>query len=49
VYILYKIMKEHTEHITVYIYKQYIERHNNLGSAGRAPSLLDLPWHLPYN
>jgi len=38
--------------------KQYTERHktyntyNNTticGSAGRAPSWLDLPWHLPYN
>ena len=29
--------------------KQYIEEHNNCGSAGRAPSWLDLPWHLPYN
>jgi hypothetical protein len=28
--------------------KQYIEQHNNL-SAGRAPSWLVIPWHLPYN
>jgi len=33
--------------------KQYIQQHNNLGeceeSAGRAPSWLVIPWHLPYN
>jgi len=29
--------------------KQYIEQHNNLESAGRAPSWLVIPWHLPYN
>ena len=29
--------------------KQYIEQHNNWMSAGRAPSWLVLPWHLPYN
>ena len=29
--------------------KQYIEQHNNWKSAGRAPSWLVLPWHLPYN
>ena len=28
--------------------KQYIEQHNWM-SAGRAPSWLVLPWHLPYN
>jgi hypothetical protein len=27
---------------------QYIE-HNNWKSAGRAPSWLVIPWHLPYN
>jgi len=38
-----------------YTYKQYRERHktsNNTKirkSAGRAPSLRVLPWHLPYN
>jgi FAD synthase len=31
--------------------KQYIEKHNSLirKSAGRAPSLQVIPWHLPYN
>ena len=29
--------------------KQYIEQHNNWKSAGRAPSWLVIPWHLPYN
>ena len=29
--------------------KQYIEQHNNWESAGRAPSWLVIPWHLPYN
>jgi len=31
--------------------KQYIEQHNSLirKSAGRAPSLRVIPWHLPYN
>ena len=29
--------------------KQYIEQHNNFGSAGHAPSWLVIPWHLPYN
>jgi hypothetical protein len=29
--------------------KQYIEQHNNWRSAGRAPSWLVIPWHLPYN
>ena len=29
--------------------KQYIEQHNNWKSAGRSPSWLVLPWHLPYN
>ena len=29
--------------------KQYIEQHNNWMSAGRAPSWLVIPWHLPYN
>ena len=35
---------------TVYV-KQYIEQHNPLiwKSAGRAPSLRGIPWHLPYN
>jgi hypothetical protein len=28
---------------------QYIEQHNNWKSAGRAPSWLVIPWHLPYN
>ena len=29
--------------------KQYIEQHKILESAGRAPSLRVMPWHLPYN
>jgi len=29
--------------------EQYIEQHNNWKSAGRAPSWLLIPWHLPYN
>ena len=29
--------------------KQYIEQHNYWKSAGRAPSWLVIPWHLPYN
>jgi len=29
--------------------KQYIEQLNNWMSAGRAPSCLFIPWHLPYN
>ena len=31
--------------------KPYIEQHNSLirNSAGRAPSLRGMPWHLPYN
>jgi len=29
--------------------KQYIEQHNIRMSAGRAPSWLVIPWHLPYN
>ena len=31
--------------------KQYTEQHNSLirNSAGRAPSLRGVPWHLPYN
>ena len=31
--------------------KQYIEQHNSLirKSAGRAPSLRGVTWHLPYN
>ena len=29
--------------------KQYIEQYNNWKSAGRAPSWLVVPWHLPYN
>jgi len=29
--------------------KQYIEQHNNWESAGRAPSWLVIPWHLPCN
>ena len=29
--------------------EQYIEKHNNWKSAGRAPSWLVIPWHLPYN
>ena len=29
--------------------KQYIEHNNLWESAGRSPSWLDLPWHLPYN
>jgi hypothetical protein len=30
--------------------KQYIEQHKNVWkSAGRAPFLRVLPWHLPYN
>src|SRR5215475_15517059 len=38
--------------ITRHIYKQTIHkirREENLGSAGRAPSLRAIPWHLPYN
>jgi len=27
----------------------YVEQHNNWKSAGRAPSWLVIPWHLPYN
>ena len=37
-----------TIHITIQN-KQYIEKHNNWMSAGRAPSWLVIPWHLPYN
>ena len=29
--------------------KQYTEQHKNWKSAGRAPSWLVIPWHLPYN
>jgi hypothetical protein len=34
-----------------FTHKQYIEQHKQLmwKSAGRAPSLRVLPWHLPYN
>ena len=28
--------------------KQYIEQYNNWKSAGRAPSWIVIPWHLPY-
>jgi hypothetical protein len=35
-----------TIHITIQN-NQYIEQHNNW-SAGRAPSCLVIPWHLPY-
>jgi len=43
---------------STHTHKQYIERHNNKNntinsligkSAGRAPSLRVIPWHLPYN
>ena len=41
---------------TVHIYTQTVHRTTQnknyttiCGSAGRAPSWLDLPWHLPYN
>jgi hypothetical protein len=40
---------------TSHIYTQTLERKENntekekLGSAGRAPSLRVIPWHLPYN
>jgi len=38
-------IEQHNRH------KQYIEQHNSLiwKSAGRAPSLRGIPWHLPYN
>jgi len=33
-----------------FTHKQYVEQHNQFRkSADRAPSLLVLPWHLPYN
>jgi len=34
-----------------FTHKQYMEQHNLLirKSAGRAPSLRDIPWQLPYN
>ena len=38
--------------IRAHIYTQkYIEQHNDLvlKSAGRAPSVRVIPWHLPYN
>ena len=40
----------HTKNNTIDM-KQYTEQHNSLirKSAGRAPSLRILPWHLPYN
>jgi hypothetical protein len=40
-----KIHRQHNRH------KQYIEQYNKLirKSAGRAPSLRGVPWHLPYN
>jgi len=38
----------HTIHRTIKN-KQYIGQHNNWKSAGRAPSWLVIPWHLPYN
>jgi hypothetical protein len=39
------IKEQHSRH------KQYTEQHNSLirKSAGRAPSLRGIPWHLPYN
>jgi len=38
----------HTIHRTIQN-KQYIEQHNNWMSAGRVPSWLVIPWHLPCN
>jgi len=38
----------HTIHRTTQN-KQYIENKNFWKSAGRAPSLRVIPWHLPYN
>jgi len=34
-----------------FTHKQYIEQHNSpiWKSAGRAPSVRGIPWHLPYN
>jgi len=36
-------------HIYTERHKQYIQNTTICGSAGRAPSWLDLSWHLPYN
>jgi len=34
-----------------FAHKQHAEKHNEVigKCAGRAPSLLVIPWHLPYN
>ena len=59
IYLLTAIGLSPGDRSTVHIYtqtihvaiqnKQYIEQHNNWKSAGRAPSWLVIPWHLPYN
>jgi len=47
----YVFTNKQTIHRTTQSTKKYIEQHNSLigKSAGRAPSLRGIPWHLPYN
>ena len=59
IYLLTAIGLSHGGRSTVHIYtqtvhrtiqnKRYIEQHNKWKSAGRSPSWLVIPWHLPYN